>query len=351
MKIATVIGTRPEIIKMSRLIPLLDKKFNHTFIFTNQHYSPEMCSIFFEELGVRKPDRMLGVNSSDTALLRKCIQDALDEAKPDIVLVYGDTNSTLAAAMAAKDFGAKLVHIEAGLRSFDSRMPEEFNRVETDKLSDIFFTPTDITKSFLEKEGVLKNVHVSGNTIVDACTFYAANMDSDILRRLDISDYVLFTAHRQENVDDVVRLEKILKALELIDADIVYPAHPRTKKMLEGFGMTVPDNVILIEPEGYLNFLALLKNSRAVITDSGGVQEEAITLKVPCITIRETTERWETLLAGANFLAGVEPMLVSYYAKIILETNYKDRMKNIENPYGNGAASEFIALQLGSCVS
>jgi len=345
-KIHTIIGTRPEIIKMSQLIPLLDGNFEHRFIFTSQHYSKNMVDIFLDELGVREPDIFLGVKSSDHSSLKDAIRPKIAELKPDYVLTYGDTNSTLAAAMATKELEINLIHVEAGLRSFDNSMPEEMNRIKTDGLSDYLFTPTELTKHFLGKEGITNNVFVVGNTVVDACLTYSkiANEKSKILDELKIEkdNYVLVTAHRQENVDNPERLLKILNSLSDLPLTVIFPIHPRTKKRVTENNYKIHENIRVIDPLGYLDFLKLMMHSSLIITDSGGIQEEAITLKIPCLTIRTSTERWETIITGGNFLVGVEPDLVKYHAKMILESGLGRRMRKVPNPYGDGTTSEKI---------
>lgn len=352
--ITTIIGTRPEIIKMSNLIPLLDKNFEHKFIFSGQHFSKEMVDIFFGQLKVRQPDVVLSAGnlehkpmaSSDYTYLLPTITSELRENKSDYVIVYGDTNSTLAATLIAQKFGKKVIHIEAGLRSYDDRMAEEMVRILVDHMSDLLFAPSELASMFLEKEGITNNKFVVGNTVVDACLKYSeiADKESKILDTLDLEkdEYALATIHRAENVDSPQRLIKILRALSSIEKQVVIPIHPRHKKRLSEFGFNVPSNLKSIEPLGYLDTLKLMKNSAFVLTDSGGIQEEAITLKVPCITLRETTERWETVSLGANFLTGIDPTLIKYKAKMISDTNLKSKIEKIENPYGDGTASEKI---------
>ena len=349
MKIVTVIGTRPEIIKMSKLIPLLDKHFDHTFVFTGQHYSENMVDVFFDELKVRKSDYYLEVKSSEYSDLIKPILNKLKEINPDTVLVYGDTNSTLAAAIASKLINLRLIHVEAGLRSFDKEMPEEVNRVLTDHMSDLLFTPTTYTKELLKKEAIGKNVYLVGNTIVDAVYAYLGMIKkSSILDKLNLEPqtYYLLTLHRQETVDRKERCEKIITTLSLIDQKIVFPIHPRTEKKLAEFGLHLPKNILRINPLGYFDFLNLQKNAFLVMTDSGGVQEEAITLKVPCITLRKSTERMETVLAGVNFLAGIEPNSIKKYLDVIHTGKVHKKIKKIPNPYGDGKASEKIIKKL-----
>jgi UDP-N-acetylglucosamine 2-epimerase (non-hydrolysing) len=343
--IATIIGTRPEIIKMCRLIPLLDKNFDHKFIYTGQHFSTNMSDIFFSELKVRNPDINLDIKTSDyPRLISSCVK-ILKKINPDQVLVYGDTNSTLSGTISAKIINKKLIHVEAGLRSFDREMFEEVNRIVTDHLSQFLFTPTKYTKSLLNKEGLIENIFVVGNTIVDAVNFYSKEIEnSDILNKLSLekNEYILLTLHRSELVDRPERFKNVIKAIRKISDTIVFPVHPRTKMKLKEFKLTLPKNVKEIEPLGYFDFLNLLKNSSLVMTDSGGVQEEAITLKVPCVTIRRTTERQETVELGANFLTGFEIEKIIKSVKEIEEEQIRDKIKKLPNPYGNGKTSEKI---------
>lgn len=348
MKIATIIGTRPEIIKTAPLIPLLDSEFEHTLVFTGQHYSDSMKENFFNQLSLRRPDIDLEIRSSSYSDLLPPLKKVFTKELRDTeyIIVYGDTNSTLSAALSAIRFKKKLIHIEAGLRSFDVRMWEELVRVLVDHLSDLLFTPTELSSLFLEREGIVENKFIVGNTVVDAIKRYrkTAEKNSDILNKLNLNgnDYVLLTLHRAENVDDPEKLRKIFFGLSKIPYNIIFPVHPRTSRRINEFGIGFPSNIKCIEPVGYLDMIVLLKNSRFVLTDSGGLQEEAITLGVPCITLRETTERWETVNLGANFLAGSDPILISYYAKMIELTGIKDRIRKIRNPYGNGNASKKI---------
>jgi len=335
-QIISVFGTRPEIIKMAPIIPLLDKEFSHSIIYTSQHYSKEMADQFFEELGVRKPDVFLHVNSSEHSKLEEAILLEMKKSKAGYVIVYGDTNSTLAAARAAKKCGKKIIHLEAGLRSYDNEMPEENNRIETDRLSEILFPPTELSKEQLAKEGITKNVFVVGNLVVDACNLFAPRAPAEK------GNYILLTAHRQENVDNSQKLSEIISALSGL-GNVIFPVHPRTRKRLEEFGMKMPANVKLLEPVGYIRFLGLLKGAKLVITDSGGVQEEAATLHIPCLTIRAGNERWEAIIAGSNFLVSTDPKQIQSYARAILNSPLGERMRNAENPFGDGKTAQRIA--------
>jgi len=340
-KIVTVLGTRPEIIKLAVLIPLLDKKFEHKVVFTSQHYSYNMAKIFFEQLGIRNPDVILDENSSDKNSIEKSLVSTFEKLRPSLVIVYGDTNSTIAAARAAKAYGAKLAHIEAGLRSYDERMPEERNRIETDKLSDLLFAPTTLAKTQLEKEGLTNGVHVVGNTIVDAVKKFSKKAITP-----NYSDYVLLTAHRTENVDDPKWLAQLIDSLAKLNRKIIFPIHPRTKKMLDEFGYSVPNNVTVLEPLGYFEFLGYMKNASLVLTDSGGVQEECACLRVPCLTVRSSTERWELVAEGANFVVGSEPRLISSYVRQIVSGELGEKMRKAKNPLGDGNTSKKIVSVL-----
>ncbi|MEW6328534.1 MAG: UDP-N-acetylglucosamine 2-epimerase (non-hydrolyzing) [Candidatus Micrarchaeota archaeon] len=346
--ILTVLGTRPEIIKMSLLIPMLDSEFEHEFMFTTQHYSREMVDVFFEEFKLRKPDYYLNVRSSNHALLRRTIKASLEKIKPDYVLVYGDVNTTLAGALAAKDVGSKVIHVEAGARSFDERMPEERNRVETDKASEVLFAISELTRRHLAREGITRNVFVVGLTSVDVCLRNRARaLKTKILGELGVrkGEYTLLTAHRQENVDNVRTLAKIAGAFDGV-GNVVFPIHPRTSKRLKENGLGLPSNIIHTPPLGYLDFLNLLANARVLASDSGGAIQEAITLKTPCLSIRDSTELWESIIAGNNILAGTEPMLIKYYIKMLRESDLAERMRAAPNPYGDGRASEKIIRHL-----
>ena len=274
----------------------------------------------------------------------------MKKEKPEAVIVYGDTNSTLASALAAKEAKIPIIHIEAGLRSRDLNMPEERNRIEVDKISELLFCPTAAQEANLISEGILGKKFVVGNLIADAIAKYApiAKRNSKIIEKLDLvgKKYVLATAHRTENVDSKETLGNILKCLEM-DVEVVFPMHPRTKKNMEAFGIKAPKNVRIIEPLGYFDFLSLEMHASLILTDSGGIQEEAILLNVPCITLRDSTERWETISEGGNYLTGIRPGLVKRMAFEILinESHFAERMRKAKSPYGSNV-SEKIASEI-----
>ncbi|MDD5638798.1 MAG: UDP-N-acetylglucosamine 2-epimerase (non-hydrolyzing) [Candidatus Pacebacteria bacterium] len=351
MQIFIILGTRPEIIKMSPIIRECQKRhLNFSILHTNQHYSQNLDKIFFKELNLPQPRYNLNVGSGthaeQTAKILLGIEKILIKEKPDIVLVEGDTNTVLAGALAAAKLHIKIGHIEAGLRSYDREMPEEINRILTDHCSDLLFAPTKKAKEILLQEGISsKKIFVIGNTIVDAVfqNIKLAEQKSEILKKLHLQkeEYFLLTAHRQENVDNRERLKGILKGVELISQKfslpVIYSIHPRTRKMLKKFKLSVSTNINLIEPLGYLDFLKLQKNAKLILTDSGGIQEEACIMKVPCVTLRDNTERPETLLVKSNILAGTNPQKIMKSAKKML--NLKKQWKN---PFGNGTAAEKI---------
>jgi UDP-N-acetylglucosamine 2-epimerase (non-hydrolysing) len=351
MKIAIVLGTRPEIIKMSPVIgQCVARNLEHFVIHTGQHYSYNMDRVFFEQLKLRDPKYNLevgsGTHAEQTGRMLIGIGGILKEEQPDVVLVEGDTNSALAGALAASKLWMKVGHVEAGLRSFDRSMPEETNRVLADHLSDYLFAPTEVSRKNLLTEGVNGQIFVTGNTIVDAVeqNLRLAKM-TDVRSRFDIrdDDYFVLTLHRPENVDNPERLRKIVHALGLVGwkfgKTIIFPVHPRTRSRLEQSGIAQQSfRIRMVEPLDYLAFLKLESEAELILTDSGGAQEEACILGVPCVTLRDNTERPETVQAGANILAGAEP--TSILEKVTMMISQKRRWAN---PLGDGKASERIA--------
>jgi len=357
MKIAFIIGTRPEIIKMSPLIDEVDKRgIDYVLIHTGQHYDFEMSQQFFLDLELKEPDYNIGVGSDShgkqTAVMMEGIEEVLLSEKPDIVLVQGDTNAVLAGALVAAKLHIAVGHVEAGLRSYDKTMPEEINRMVADVCTNLFFVPTEDTAINLIFEGIKPaDIFITGNTVVDACyrNLKIASKSSNIMSKLDVEgDILSLTLHRAENVDDRERLENIVEALLKIKGlTIVFPVHPRTVKTLKEFGMysqlEEAPHIQMIKPIGYLDFLILQSNSKLMITDSGGIQEEAITLNVPCLTLRYNTERPETVHAGGNILVGSNTeKIISNVAKLMADNSIYQKMKDATNPYGDGTASEQI---------
>ena len=345
MKIAIVLGTRPEIIKMSPIIRGLEERGMEFFILhTGQHYSYNLDQIFFEQLKLPQPKYNLrvgsGTHAEETGKMMIGIERVLLDEKPDIVLVEGDTNTVLAGALASVKVGVTLGHVEAGLRSFDRSMPEEINRIVADHVSDLLFAPTEIAKRNLLREGIPEEkIHVTGNTIVDA-VYQNLKLAETVNVPFADDDYFLVTVHRQENTDNPMRLRNIIEGLKLVreyfNMPIIYPIHPRTLKRIKEYGIDV-EGLNLIEPLDYLSFLKLESKAKLIFTDSGGVQEEACILRVPCVTLRYNTERPETLEVGANVLAGTEPKEILKKAKIMI-----DAKRDWENPFGDGRAANRI---------
>lgn len=356
--ICIILGTRPEIIKMSPIIRECERRgLDYFILHTGQHYSYKMDNIFFDELGLPDAKYYLDIGSGthgrQTGSMLCEIEKILLDERPDVILVQGDTNTVLAGALAASKLHIKVGHVEAGLRSFDREMPEEINRVLTDHISDYLFVPTDVSKQNLLEEGITDGVYVVGNTIVDA-TFQnleIAKSRSGIVNDLDLKSYFLVTLHRVENVDNKQRLEKILTAFQMLyekySVPLVFPMHPRTKKQIKEFGLEYRlfDGLRVIDPVGYLDFLMLESNATLILTDSGGIQEEACILNVPCITLRNSTERPETVEAGKNVVAGCEPEDVLSFVSGLLGSVLSDY-----NPFGDGRSSERILnlIEIGS---
>ncbi len=346
MKIGIILGTRPEIIKLAPIIRELEKKkLDYFIIHTGQHYAYNLDKIFFEELNLPQPKYNLEVGShiygKQMSLIIKNLEEKLKLENPDIILVEGDTNSVLAGALVANKLGIKIGHVEAGLRVYQI-MIEEFNRSLTGVYVDYHFAPTSLSKENLLKEDVPESkIFITGNTIVDALfeNIKLANSKYNILSKynLEKDNYILVTLHRPESVDNKKNLRSILKGVELLNDKIIFPIHPRTKNRLKEFNLNLPSNIIEIEPQGYFEFLQLMINAKLVITDSGGVQEETCILKVPCVTLREGTERPETLQVGSNMLAGYDPMKILEYSKTMLK-----KERNWDNPFGDGKSAEKI---------
>jgi UDP-N-acetylglucosamine 2-epimerase (non-hydrolysing) len=316
MKIVSVVGARPQFVKCAPVSRELRKDHTEILVHTGQHYDPEMSDVFFEDLQIPKPDYHLGVGSGShgkqTGEILMRVEEVLVKEKPDIVIVYGDTNSTLGGALAAAKLHIPVAHVEAGLRSFDRTMPEEINRVVTDHISAILFCPTQTAVDNLRNEGITRGVHLVGDVMVDALEFNKeiAEEHSTIIERLGITNkqYLVLTVHRPTNTDNRVHMENIIGAVGETEMPVVFPVHPRTKKCLEVYGMgnRLPANMIVTEPLGYLDMLKLMRHATKILTDSGGIQKEAYLLSVPCITLRENTEWVETVAAGGNVLVGAD---------------------------------------------
>lgn len=357
MKICIILGTRPEIIKMSPVIrECQEKGLDYFILHTGQHYSYEMDKIFFENLNLPLPDFNLDVGSAShgaqTGRILEDIEKILYNEKPSVVLVQGDTNTVAAGTLAAVKMNIKVGHVEAGLRSYDRSMPEEINRIMSDHLSDYLFIPTSDAKTNLTREGLDESkIHLTYNTITDAVyqNLEIAKDKSNIISQLNLvsKNYILVTSHRQENVDVKDKLKGVLEGLSAVyehfGLSIVFPIHPRTLKQISNFDIEIPAGVHAIEPVGFLDFLKLEANARLIITDSGGIQEESCILNVPCVTLRENTERPETLTVGSNILASSNPEKILECAKIMMNKNIE-----WENPFGDGSAGKRIVEILRS---
>ena len=318
MRILTVIGNRPQFVKAAAVSRLLRKEHDEVLVHTGQHYDDELSRVFFDELGVPAPDRQLnaggGTNTEQTARILGLLEGVIEAEAPDVVMVYGDTNSTLAAALAAAQARVPVAHVEAGMRSFDRAMPEELNRVLCDHASDLLLCSTQTAMDNLEREHVPGERHLVGDVMADVSLAFGpiALERSTALadHGLEPGEYVLATAHRAGNVDDPARLERLVTLLEAVPGPCVLPLHPRTAARLGEFGLRrrldEAEGVRLLPPLGYLDFMRLAMDARAVLTDSGGVQKEAYLLGVRCVTLRETTEWVETVEAGWNTLVGLD---------------------------------------------
>jgi UDP-N-acetylglucosamine 2-epimerase (non-hydrolysing) len=345
MKIVSVVGARPNFVKLAPVSKELRKESKEIVIHTGQHYDYEMNKIFFDEMGIPEPDYHLGVGSGShgeqTGEMLKRIERVLMKEKPDLVLVFGDTNTTLAGGLAACKLHIRVAHIEAGLRSYDRRMPEEINRILTDHCSDLLFAPTRTAVENLKKEGITEGVYLTGDVMVDALkeNIKIAERESIILNELNLKtkEYYLATLHRAENTDDFNNLEDIVAAFCEI-GHLVFPCHPRTEKSLKKFNLwdKLTKKIKVVKPVGYLDMLMLEKNANKILTDSGGVQKESYIFKVPCITLRNTTEWVETVKDGWNVLVGAAKERI---VKMAMQFEPKDEQRDI---FGEGDASKRI---------
>lgn len=354
MKILTVVGARPQFIKAAVLSRTISntKGVEEVIVHTGQHYDKNMSNVFFDEMQIPKPIYNLAINNQSKNdvidQMKIAIEDVIRIENPDCVLVYGDTNSTLAGGLAANNLKIPLVHVEAGLRSFNLEMPEEYNRIETDKLSQFLFCPTKIAVDNLNKEGVRdnQNVELVGDIMLESAIFYnkLSNKSSSIIDDLKLQkeEFVLVTIHRQGNTDNIENLKNIISSLNTINLThkIICPIHPRTKKIIEINNINI--EFLLIDPIGYFDMIQLIKNSLMVLTDSGGLQKEAYFFKKKCLTLREETEWVELVESGSNILVG------SNTNKILKNFTFL-KNKNIEfdsNYFGNGDTSKLILNSL-----
>ena len=335
MRVLSVVGNRPQFIKSAPLsVALRDKGIDEVVLHTGQHWDPEMSQVFFDELGIPEPAYRLDLRTSDPVAMTPPIRAAIESERPDWVLVFGDTNSTLAGAHAAGE-EVPVAHVEAGLRSFDLSMPEERNRIEVDRLSALLFCPDERSAAQLEREGVPGRRVIVGDVMADATRIF-----EPVARRIELpytQPYTVLTIHRQSNTEPD-RLRAIVDAVNAIERRFIFPVHPRTRHALDASGLRLGENVEAVEPLGYLEMLALVANAEAVVTDSGGLQKEAYWLRIPCVTLRKNTEWVDTVAAGANRL--VEP------------GNLVDALRTTRFPadapplYGEGFSAERIAEAL-----
>ncbi len=354
MNITLIAGARPNFMKIAPIIKAIKaaqaagKKINYRLVHTGQHYDKKMSGDFFEQLGIPEPDINLecggGSQAEQTAAIMVKFEKELLENRPTIVLVVGDVTSTMACAIAAKKLCVDVVHVEAGIRSGDMSMPEEINRIVTDSICDHFFTTSEMANSQLKKNGIANDrIHFVGNTMIDTLyqnierikkpTFWETN-------DLKTNEYFLITLHRPSNVDDPKKLDAILSAIKESSSGfpIIFPVHPRTRQTIDKFKIDAR-NILMIDPQGYLEFMYLIQNAKGIITDSGGITEEATVLHIPCLTLRNSTERPETVTIGTNELIGDDLDKLKVYVKKIVTGEWK---KGTIPPFWDGKTSERI---------
>jgi UDP-N-acetylglucosamine 2-epimerase len=343
MKIVTVVGARPQFIKAGPVSRLLRKQHIEVLVHTGQHYDDDMSAIFFDELNIPAPDYDLGIGSgsqgTQTGAMLARIEEVLLCEQPDWVLIYGDTNSTLAGALAATKLHIKVTHVEAGLRSFNRLMPEEINRIVADHVSDLLFCPSITAVNNLANEGITRGVHLVGDVMSDALAYAVERSESrsDILSRLELAPrrYLLATVHRPENTDNLTRLLSILSAFDETEEPIIFPIHPRTRKAVESAGISLQSrNPRFIEPVGHLDMVQLERFARLILTDSGGMQKEAYWLGVPCVTMRDQTEWVETVEAAWNVIVGADKERIMEAVKSFAPSGLRPIL------YGDGHTAE-----------
>lgn len=355
MKIATILGTRPEIIKLSSLIPLLEKEFNHFIIHTGQHYDYNMDKVFFDDLHLKEPNYRLNVGShsqgKQTGLLLERIEKVLLQEEPELVIIEGDTNTALAGVLAAVKIHIPVMHVESGCRSFNKLIPEEINRVIIDHIANYLIAPDDQSYQNLLREGISKDkIFLSGSTAFDAVARNTRLINAaEILKKqgLEAGQFALITLHRAENTDDLGRLQNVLDALNFLADKIkfVFPVHPRTLKMIKNNNLKLNPAITIVEPQAYLHFLALLSSCKFCITDSGGIQEEALVFNVPCLIPREETEWTRLIEAGKNFLIGTQSEKIVYNIKKFLDDEKElQRVKEIQYTYRIDASERIIKV-------
>jgi UDP-N-acetylglucosamine 2-epimerase len=347
MKVLTVVGARPQFIKAAAVSACLRAGHHEVLLHTGQHFDDVMSAQFFRELAVPPPDIELGVGSGthaeQTARMMVGIEQAIAAERPDVVLLYGDTNSTLAGALAAAKSQAPVAHVEAGLRSFNRAMPEEINRVLTDALSSWLFCPSQTAAANLAREGITQGVHIVGDVMADVLAKFGGRSDGSgppLQYGVSAGRYFLATIHRAGNTDDANRLAAIVEALSQLSLPVLLPAHPRLTQAMTAAGLQAGPRVRVIAPVGYIEMMTLTRHARAVLTDSGGLQKEAYWLGVPCVTLRDETEWTETVAAGWNVLAGASPQ------RIVAAADAAARPQSRPPLYGDGRTAETIVRLL-----
>lgn len=360
-KILTIVGARPQFIKAAAVSRAIKNSFSgeisEQILHTGQHFDSNMSDVFFQEMAIPKPKYHFQISGGShgkmTGAMLSAIEEVMLEERPDWVLIYGDTNSTLAGALAASKLHIPVAHVEAGLRSFNMRMPEEINRILSDRVSTLLFCPTQTAIQNLENEGIKDGVINVGDVMFDVALFYKeqAKSESRILEALQLEpeEYVLATCHRAENTDDKDRLTSILMALSSIaeTTKLVLPIHPRTRKLIAEYGLdALLHGMIVIDPVSFIDMVALEQSASVIVTDSGGVQKEAFFYGVPCITMRDETEWVETVKLGANQLVGADSHRISDAFRRVEKNGH---LAIADQPYGNGFASEKILEKILSC--
>ena len=346
-RVLTVVGARPQFVKAAPLVAALRKRFAHTLLHTGQHFDDAMSGAFFRELGIPRPQIHLGLSGGShgamTGAMLAAIEAVLTRVKPSVVIVLGDTNSTLAGALAAAKLHIPVAHVEAGLRSFDMKMPEEVNRRLTDHVSSLLFCPTKAAALNLASEGIRAGVFVVGDVMTDVLRKMTKSARAALATMEAPRDFYFATVHRQENTDDKARLSGILAGLGSLPHPVVLPLHPRTRARLRTFRLRVPANVRTLGPVSYAQSLGLSLGARAVLTDSGGLQKEAFLLGKPCVTLRDTTEWTETLEGGANRLVGADTQTIALAIRAIERKPPRVKAGLI---YGDGRTADRIARRI-----
>lgn len=357
MKLVTIVGARPQFVKAAAVSRVLRERHTEILVHTGQHYDPDMSDVFFKEMHIPQPDYNLGAGSGSharqTAAMLTGIEEVLEKEKPSALFCYGDTNSTLAGALAASKLCIPVIHVEAGLRSFDMRMPEEQNRALTDRLSSLLFCPTNTAVENLRKEGIERGVYQVGDVMCDAVRYYEQMIDTQgpdyyfsrarMLFPASIPEkWYLATIHRAENTQNAESIRQILDAFEELDLPVIFPVHPRTRSLVEAvYAEKKYGNIVFLHPVGYMDMLFYLKNAKKAITDSGGLQKEAYLLHTPCVTVRGSTEWTETLAGAHNILC--RPKKEELLEKVL---NIEPDPAAYRNHYGDGHAAEKISEQI-----